>query len=290
MTQHPVSSGSDPFGVRRLSTVEDRSRDFPVIAIGNDWSRDYYGGPFHLFELPGARPAVSLVFVQSRDGNTGAGNPADLGGGPTDQYLIYEGLSRVAADGVMAGASTVGRSVFFTITHPELVSLRLELGLPRHPAQIVVSERGNIDLSSRVFSTPDVPVFLLAGERCIEKTAADLRSRPWITVIPIGGDLPDAMLRLRRDHGVVRISAVGGRALATSLVDAGLVQDLYLTTSAIDAGEPGTPWYTGPVAPELRLIVSKREDVAEAPIRVEHFAIGSGGRLRRPSRRIIAAA
>ena len=273
MTQHTVSSGSDPFGVRRLITVEDRSRDFPVIPIGNDWSRDYYDGPFHLFESPGARPAVSLVFVQSRDGNTGADNPADLGGGPTDKYLIYEGLSRVAADGVMTGASSIGRSVFFAITHPELVSLRLELGLPRHPAQIVVSERGNIDLSSRVFSTPGVPVFLLAGERCIEKTAADLQSRPWITMIPIAGDLRDAMLRLRRDHGLSRISAVGGRALATSLVDAGLVQDLYLTTSAIDAGEPGTPWYTGPAAPELRLIVSKREDVAEAPIRVEHFAI-----------------
>jgi len=260
--------------VRRLITVEDRSREFPVTALGNAWSRDYYDGPCHLFAVPEAHPAVSLVFVQSRDGNTGANNPADLGGGPTDTYLIYEGLSRVAADGVMAGASTIGRSVFFTITHPELVALRLELGLPRHPAQIVVSERGNFDLSSRIFSTPDVPVFLLAGEKGIEKTAADLRARPWITIIPIDGNLPDAMLRLRRDHGVSRISAVGGRALATSLVDAGLVQDIYLTTSAIDAGEPNTPWYVGPVAPQLQMIVSKREDVAEAPIQVEHFAIG----------------
>jgi riboflavin biosynthesis pyrimidine reductase len=257
-----------------LITVEDHSRAFPVTAIGNTWSREYFDGPFHLFKIPESRPAVSLVFVQSRDGNTGAGNPADLGGGPTDKHLIYEGLSRVAADGVMAGASTVGRSVFFTITHPELIALRRELGLPRHLAQIVVSERGNIDLSSRVFSTPDVPVFLLAGEECVEKTAANLQSRKWITVIPIAGDLPGAMLRLRRDHGMARISAVGGPTLATSLVDAGSVQDLYLTTSAIDGGEPGTPWYTGPVIPKLRLIVSKREDVAEAPIRVEHLAIG----------------
>ena len=83
------------------------------------------------------------------------------------------------------------------------------------------------------------------------------------------------MLRLRRDHGVSRISAVGGRALATSLVDAGLVQDIYLTTSAIDGGEAGTPWYTGPVAPQLQLIVSKREEVAEAPIQFEHLAIGN---------------
>ena len=260
--------------IRRLITIADRSAGFPVIAIGNDWSREYYDGPFYLFKLPEHLPAVSLVFVQSRDGNTAADNPSELGGGPTDKYLIYEGLSRVAADGVMAGASTIGRSVFFTITLPELAALRRELGLPRHPAQIVVSEKGNIDVSSRVFSTPDVPGFLLAGEECVEKTAGDLRDRPWITMIPIDGSLPAAMMRLRRDHGVSRISAVGGRSLATSLVDAGLVQDIYLTTSAIDAGEAGTPWYTGPVAPQLRLIVSKREEVAEAPIQVEHLAIG----------------
>lgn len=273
------SSRSDPFGVRRLITIEDRSREFPLTAIGNAWSREYYDGPFHLCTLPDARPAVSLVFVQSRDGNTGADNPADLGGGPTDKHLIYEGLSRVAADGVMAGASTIGRSVFFTITHPELIALRLELGLPRHPAQIVVSERGNIDLSSRVFSTPEVPVFLLAGEQGIEKTSRDLRVRPWITVIPIGEDLPDAVLRLRRDHGLSRISAVGGRTLATSLVDAGLVQDLYLTTSAIDGGDPDTPWYAGDRPPQLQLVIRKKEEISEAPITFDHLAVRGSRRL-----------
>ena len=271
------STASDPLGVRRLITVEDRSDQFAVTAIGNAWSRDVYDGPFHLFALPETRPAVSLVFVQSRDGNTGADNPDDLGGGPTDKYLIYEGLSRVAADGVMAGASTIGKSVFFTITHPQLAALRRDLAMPPHPAQIVVSETGNIDLSSRVFSTPDVPVYLLAGRECIRKKGADLRDREWITIVPIETGLADALIHLRRDHGVSRISAVGGRALATSLVDAGVVQDLYLTTSSVDAGEPNTPWYTGSDWPSLELIVSKREDVARAPIRFEHFAIGDTG-------------
>lgn len=268
------SSESDSLGVRRLITIEDCSNAFPVTGIGNSWSREYYDGPFHLFEMPDRCPAISLVFVQSRDGNTGADNPGDLGGGPTDKYLIYEGLSRVAADGVMAGASTIGQSVFFTITHPQLVALRHQLALPPHPAQIVVSARGNIDLAARIFSTPDVPVYLLAGRECINKTAADVRERPWITMVPIDGDLRAAMIRLRRDHGVARISAVGGRALATTLVNAGLVQDLYLTTSAVEGGEPDTPWYTDAAPPPLELIVGKREDVTERPIRVEHLAIG----------------
>ncbi|MGH9218394.1 MAG: dihydrofolate reductase family protein [Vicinamibacterales bacterium] len=259
--------------MRRLMTVEDRSGQHPVTPIGNDWTRAYYDGPFYLYELPQDRPAISLVFVQSRDGNTAAGNPADLGGGPTDKHLIYEGLSRVAANGVLAGASTVGHSVFFTVTHPQIVALRRDLGLPRHPAQIVLSEEGRIDFASRVFSTPDVPVFLLAGGGCVRQCSSEVRRRPWITMVPINGNLVAALMTLRFDHGIDRISAVGGRTVATSLVDAGLVQDIYLTTSAIDAGEPNTPWYVGRTPPRLDLIVGKKEDALEQPIIFEHFAL-----------------
>lgn len=244
-----------------------------MVAIGNAWSRRYYGGSFHLFEAPAAWPAISLVFVQSRNGNTGAGNPADLGGGPTDKYLIYEGLSRVAADGVMAGATTVGKSVLFNVTHRELIALRRDLGLPRHPAQIVLSEDGNIDLTARLYSQPHIPVFLLAGRRCVDKHSRDVRERPWITMIPTNGDLKTTLTQLRQEHGIARISCVGGRTIATMLVDAGLVQDLYLTTSAIDAGEPNAPWYVGKHPPQLSVIVRKREDTPDRPIGFEHLAI-----------------
>ena len=53
------SSASDRFGVRRLITVEDRSHEFPVSAIGNVWSREYYDGPFHLYEVPGMARGLS---------------------------------------------------------------------------------------------------------------------------------------------------------------------------------------------------------------------------------------
>jgi riboflavin biosynthesis pyrimidine reductase len=258
--------------MNRLVTLEDRSSEWPVTRIGNEWSREYFDGPFYVFTAPPDRPAISLVFVQTRDGNTGANNPEDLGGGPTDKHLIYEGLSRVAADGVLAGAGSVGHSVFFTVNHPELVRLRLELGLPRHPAQMVMSLDGNFDLDARVFTTPDVPVFLLAGEGCIKKVADEIARRPWITLIPTNDNLPATFARLRRDHGIGRISGVGGRVTATSLVDAGLVQDIYLTTSPIEGGEPATPWYVGKGRPRLETIVKKRE-VADPPILFEHLAI-----------------
>src|ERR1700733_3656807 len=62
-----------------------------LSAIGNAWSRTLFDGPFFLSSAPSAdRPAASLVFVQSRDGNTGARNPSTLGGGQVDLHLIYE--------------------------------------------------------------------------------------------------------------------------------------------------------------------------------------------------------
>jgi riboflavin biosynthesis pyrimidine reductase len=259
--------------IRPLVTIEDHSAAFPVVPIGNDWSRRCFDGPFYLHAAPPGRPAISLVFVESRDGNTAAHNPADLGGGPTDKYLIYEGLSRVAADAVLAGASTIGHGVFFAVEHPELLALRLSLGLPRHLVQMVLSNDGNVDLSARIFNTPDVRVVILSGARCLDMLTPQLRDRPWITLLPIGDSLADAFTRLRREHGIGRISAVGGRRVATSLVDAGLVQDIYLTTTAIDAGEPGTPWYVGARPPSQRTIVRKREAVEHNPITFAHLSL-----------------
>jgi riboflavin biosynthesis pyrimidine reductase len=259
--------------INTLATIEDRSSQWPVTPIGNEWSRSYYDGPFHVFDAPADTPAISLVFVQTKNGNTGAHNPADLGGGPTDLHLLYEGLTRVAADGVLAGAASAGHSVFFKINHPELVALRAELGLPRHLAQMVLSKDGNVDLSARIFSTPDVPVFVLAGPQCVGRVCDEVARRPWITMIPTDDDLRSTFARLRDEHGIGRISAIGGRKAATSLVDAGLVQDIYLTTTASEGGEPDTPWYVGTRPPALEAIVRKRETGVDSPIVFEHLAI-----------------
>src|SRR4029450_2884081 len=125
--------------IHPLITLEEGPMSGQMPPIGNEWTTRLYGGGFHLFEPPADRPCVSLVFVRSRDGHPVLSNPSNLGGGPTDLNLIYEGLSRVPADAVLAGAaSAAGRDTFFSVWHPELVSLPQELGVPRRPAQAIV--------------------------------------------------------------------------------------------------------------------------------------------------------
>ena len=244
-----------------------------VIPVGNAWTRQLFDGPFYLSAAPSNElPSTSLVFVRSRDGNTGAADPSSLGGGDADKHLIYEGLSRLAADAVMAGAEAVrgGRTVL-SIWHPELVALRASLRLPRHPVQIVATLRG-LDFRGRLFDSPQLRVVIVTVGACTELTITPVANRPWMTILtmPTARDLPYAFRQLR-DMGIARISCIGGRTIARQLIDGGLIHDLYLTTSAKGGGEPGTPLYPRPLEGEL--VVKKRGTGADEGVTFEHLRL-----------------
>jgi riboflavin biosynthesis pyrimidine reductase len=247
-----------------------------LLQIGNGWTRGLFDGPFYVRQpdTPGL-PALSLVFVQSRDGNTVADDPSTLGGGETDMHLIYEGLSRVAADAVLAGASTArGEETVFSVWHPELVALRRECGKARHPVQVVLTNTGDLPIEhGLMFTTPALQVVVIAGTAAINGLRVRLGDRPWVEVIDGGQpvSMAAAMHQLYdRGHGVV--SAIGGPRTATSLIREGLVRDLYLTTSPIAGGEAGTPFYRGDPR-QLERMIEKTGRGPESGVRFEHFRI-----------------
>lgn len=258
-----------------LTTVSTSPAARGMAGIGNEWSRRLYDGEFHLPAPPDHVPALTLVFVQSRTGNTATDRPGDLGGGDADRHLIYEGLSRVAADAVLAGARTArGAETLFSVWHPEMIALRQSLRLPRHPVQVVVSKDGHLDVDgTMLFNVPDAPVVLLAGRECLRKSRRWRWRRPWLSVLPLQASWAGTLARLRSESGISRLSVVGGRAIASALVDAGVVQDLLLTTTSSDGGEPHTPYYTGAHRPDMVTITEKTGLGSAGPIRVEHLAI-----------------
>ena len=248
-----------------------------LAAIGSPWSQKLFDGPF--YRSAGSRvegvPSTSLVFVQSRDGNTVAPDPSVLGGGATDLHLIYEGLSRVDADAVLAGAATArGKEIVFSVWHPELVALRLARGRGRHPAQVIVTDRGDLRFDDGLmFQEPDLRVFVITRPAVAGPMRARVQTKPWIEVIDAGE--PVSLTRAMRtlgQRGIGVISAVGGRRTATALLQEGLVSDVYLTTSAIEAGEPNTPFYTG-APPAMTRVLEKAGQEAERGVTFEHFVI-----------------
>jgi len=251
-----------------VCTAVDRSGAFALDSVVTGWSSRLFDGPF--YQSP-ARDGLSMgvVFVRSRDGDTGTDDPSSLGGGAIDGQLIYEGLSRVAADAVVVGATTLHAESFFTVWRPELVALRESLGLPRHPAQVVLSIDGGFDPDAvLLFNLPDVPVFVVTSDRGERRQSPALAGRPWVTAIT-GTSLRDQFDRLR-DRGLRRFCSVGGRRSATALVDAGLVQDVYLTTTPVSGGEPETPWYVGRRPLQMQTVVAKEWAGESGRVRFEH--------------------
>ena len=83
-------------------------------------------------------------------------------------------------------------------------------------------------------------------------------------------DLGIAFDQLRRSgSSASRASAAAGSP--TQLIDAGLVQDLYLTTSPRSGGEPDTPIYPRPL--DGRVLVRKLGTGAEAGVTFEHISL-----------------
>jgi riboflavin biosynthesis pyrimidine reductase len=74
-----------------------------------------------------------------------------------------------------------------------------------------------------------------------------------------------------RACGGPRIWARGGRTTAASLIDADLIQDLYLTTSPKPGGEPHTPLYSKPLS--TTAILRKRGTGVDAGVVFEHLQI-----------------
>jgi riboflavin biosynthesis pyrimidine reductase len=132
-------------------------------------------------------------------------------------------------------------------------------------------ERLNVSLLDA--ERADALISILA---CRMKTAAGapkhaaLDARPWVAVVTMKAphDLPQAFDALR-GMGIERISCIGGRTLAGHLLDANLVEDVYLTTGTREGGRPGTPMYEKPWRGAI--IVRKHGTGPETGVVFEHI-------------------
>lgn len=146
--------------------------------------------------FPPEGPYLALNMVASVDGRaTLEGRTKGLGG--EADHALFHGL-RERVDCVMAGAGTVRAEGYGRVIKTEEARARRQVrGLDAEPVMAVVSRSGAVPLAGAIV-----------------------------------GDDPVALVELlRAEHGVRSILCEGGPTLNSSLMDLGLVDELFLTLS-----------------------------------------------------------
>jgi riboflavin biosynthesis pyrimidine reductase len=202
-----------------------------------------YGGAVGFSE-----PRLYANFVASVDGVValpGLLESSHLIAAGSDHDRFVMGLLRACADVILIGAGTLHGSprTHWTAEHayppaaPLYAELRRRRGRPPQPTLAVLSGSGRID--------PQHPGF---GERSLvltsEQGAAQLGRRlpRSAAIVPIGGQPPldpAVAVETLRAAGHELILCEGGPLFFGELVDAGLVDEFFLTLSPVLAGHGG---------------------------------------------------
>ncbi|WP_268747002.1 bifunctional diaminohydroxyphosphoribosylaminopyrimidine deaminase/5-amino-6-(5-phosphoribosylamino)uracil reductase RibD [Sulfitobacter mediterraneus] len=204
------------------------------LGVGEAEARRDHAGFFRRVEL--GRPLLTLKLANSFDGRiaTGTGESQWITA-PQARRVVHAMRSR--HDGVLIGGGTARAD------DPSL-TVR-DLGVDHQPARIVVSRRLDLPLMGQLARTAaEVPVILCHG-----KDADPMLVQTWrdlgATLLPCaarGGQLdPADILQQLGAHGLTRVFCEGGSALAASLLEADLVDELVGFTAGLVIGAEGLP-------------------------------------------------
>jgi diaminohydroxyphosphoribosylaminopyrimidine deaminase/5-amino-6-(5-phosphoribosylamino)uracil reductase len=182
------------------------------------------------------RPFLTLKLASSFDGRiaTGTGESQWITGAEARRYV--HGL-RARHDGVMVGGGTARKD------DPSLTVRGL--GINSQPVRIVVSRRLDIPLTSALACTAAETLVVLChghdADAMLVRTWQDLGAST-LACEAAGGQLdPRDVLRQLAQHGMTRIFCEGGSAMAASLLEADLVDELIGFTAGLAIGAEGLP-------------------------------------------------
>ncbi len=204
-----------------------------------------YGGDFGL-----ARPLLYANFVSSADGVVALPGPGESGGvvsGNSEPDRFVMGLLRAVADAVLIGAGTF-RAGAGDLWHPEsafpsareqFIELRKQLGLRPHPLLVVVTASGNIDLAKPALRDCLIVTTAQGEARLRARLPIGTKpSDPSIAVLDAQRFECRVLLDLLHDRKLQVVLTEGGPSLVSQLLDAGLLDELFITTSPRLFGRP----------------------------------------------------
>lgn len=219
LSKHSTPSNPGNRSVRRL---------LPEPA---DLAAEEIYGDLRFPEAPEHRPYAAINMVSTIDGKITIGGNAGGIGGPVDRLAMR--LLRSSVDAVMVGAGTV-RAEKINLGLPQ--DLRAMISNPS-PLGIVISAGGDVPLDNLIQNEGERLLFLIS-EHATHGAEKTLASRGEVLRMPDTLGYEAALSMLRDEYEVGRLLVEGGPSLNRALIEARMVDELFLTFAPkLAAGE-----------------------------------------------------
>jgi riboflavin-specific deaminase-like protein len=207
------------------------------------------------------RPFLYLNMVASADGRASIeGRTAPLGS-EADTLLLTE--LRAIADAVLIGTGTIRAEGYGRLVrNAERVARREAAGLPPTPTAVLISRSFDIPWGAPLFQAADQPVIVYTGDG-----GAPPQIVAPLEIVRLEDPTPQAAMADLRSRGVRSLLCEGGPTLNSGLLEAGVVDALFLTLSPQLAGETGAPRIVEgqglpePVALTLEWVLRHEEEI-----------------------------
>jgi 5-amino-6-(5-phosphoribosylamino)uracil reductase len=228
------------------------------------------------------RPHTTVVLAMSADGKIAdfKRSPARFGTGVDKSHLEQQ---IAAADAVFIGAGTLrAYGTTMTVSDTALLQHRRQDGKSDQPIHIVITHSANLNPEIRFFQQP-VKRWLVTTTS--GKKAWQGRSefeRILVFESPTGEIDTTEVLQHLTSLQITRVVVLGGGELVASMLEANLIDELWLTVCPLILGGVNAPTpvdgrgFLAPVAPHLQLLeVKKVENEVFLHYRVRR-GVGSG--------------
>jgi len=188
-----------------------------VPAAGSGAERGVHPRPLLGESTTGERPYLALNMIATVDGRAALNGSAVGIGSAVDKRLLFE--LRAEADVVLHGAGTVRADPLSARVPHDLVEQRVNRGQTPQPLGAIVTRSGSLPETHPYYESPTVIY-------CTSDAAVLVRG-PLVEVCRVASVVA-AVGDLGR-RGARRVLCEGGATLNAALLEAGLVDDIFLT-------------------------------------------------------------
>lgn len=174
---------------------------------------------------------------------------------------------RAGVDAILVGANTIRRdNPRLLVRSDDRRKRRVDAGLAETPIKVTLSATGDLDPSSKFFSTGDGDKLVYVPSAAVSKASASVGRVS--TIVDAGPKVdPAFILDDLGDRGVKRLMVEGGGRIHTLFLSSDLADEIHLVVAPFFIGDSIAPRFVGdaayPQSPSRRMTLAEVRQIGD---------------------------